>query len=92
MSLPSLVVAEQQRADAVDVIRGQGEAADDELLLVNALELAPVGAAAGEVFAVGALGDDAFGVQLAGLLEDEVAGRFDVFAVADGIVGVFEEA
>ena len=73
-------------------VRGQGEAADDELLLVDALELAPVGGAAGDVFAVGALGDDALGVQFAGLLEDEIAGRVDVIAVADGVVGVFEEA
>ena len=89
--LAVLVIAEEQRADSINIIRGQGEAADDKLLLVNALELAPVAGAAGDVFAVGALGDDALGVQLAGLLEDEVAGRIDVLAVAERSVGVLEE-
>src|SRR5580704_18842220 len=53
--LALLVVAEEQRSDSIDVVRGQGEAADDQLLFVDALELAPVGTAIRDVFAVGAL-------------------------------------
>ena len=66
---PCPVVAEQQRADALHAGvagAGEGEAADDELLLVEALAFEPVGAAAGVVDGGGALGDDAFGAELAG--------------------------
>ena len=66
---------------------GEGEAADDELLLANAFGFEPVGAAAGDVGCGGALGDDAFGVELAGLAEDGGAVGFDVLAEADVVVG-----
>ena len=67
------IVAEEKCADAVDAgvaFGGEGEAADDELLLVNAFDFEPVGGASGDVFGVGAFGDDAFGVEFAGLVKD----------------------
>ena len=89
MSLPVVVVvAEEQRADAVHAGvagAGKGVAADDEFLLVEALALEPVGAAAGGVFGGGALGDDAFGVQLAGVVEDGGAVGFEVFGEAEDV-------
>ena len=88
------VVAERESADAVDsgvALCGEGEAADDELLLANAFGFEPVAGAAGDVGCRGALGDDAFGVELAGALEDGGAVGFDVFAEADVVVGVGEE-
>ncbi len=90
----AVVVAEEERADAVDsgvAFGGEGEAADDELLLVDAFELDPAGGAAGDVTGVGAFGDDAFGVHLAGLAEDDFAVAFEVFAEADVLGRVGEK-
>ena len=75
--------AEKQRAEAVGAFGGVGVAADDELLLEAAFGLEPVGAAAGAVGGV-ALGDDAFGSELAGLGEDGGAAAVDVVAEAEG--------
>src|SRR6185437_7043633 len=58
-------------------------AGDDELLLEAAFGLEPVGAAAGAVGGV-ALGDYAFGTELAGLGEDGGAAAVDVLAEAEG--------
>ena len=58
------VVAEEEGADAVGAFAGEGEAGDDELLLAEAFGLEPVGGAGAAVGCVGALGDDAFGVEL----------------------------
>ena len=65
--LLACVEAEEKGSDACGAVRGEGEAADDELLLVEALHLEPGCGASADVLAVGAFGDDAFGVELAGL-------------------------
>jgi hypothetical protein len=83
------VVAEEKRADAVGAFAGEGEAGDDELLLVEAFGLEPVAAADAAVGCVGTLGDDAFGVKSASLAEDGFAVAGNVFGEAEGFVGVF---
>ena len=65
---------------------GGGEAADDQFLLAQALGLEPVAAACAAVRRVGALGDDALGVQRAGVAEDRDAVAGDVFADSQCLV------
>src|SRR5581483_12528290 len=79
------VDAEDQRADAAGAFGGVGVAADDELLFEEALGFEPVGGAAGAVGDV-ALGDDALGAELAGLVEDLGTLAVDVVGEADGAV------
>src|SRR6267378_3953564 len=69
-ALPVWIVdAEQQRAEVRARLPRLGPAADDELLLVDDLELAPVGRAlAGLVLRVGVLRDEAFPPALERLL------------------------
>ena len=85
------VDTEQKRAEAVGAFGGVGVAGDDELLLEAAFGFEPVGAAAGAVGSV-ALGDDAFGLELAGLGEDGGAAAVDVIAEAEcAVVAVGED-
>ncbi len=90
MSFVALVVAEEERADAAHAGvagAGQGVAADDEFLLVEAFALDPVGAAAGAVFCGRELGDDALGAHLAGVVEERGAIGFQVLGEAKDVVG-----
>ena len=68
-SRPPVVDGEQQSAEPTAGAFGIGEAHDDELLPLEALHLEPVLAAAGVVGEVGALGDDPFQAEAAGLAE-----------------------
>ena len=68
-----LVVADQQRAEVRARALRRRVAADHQLLLGVALELAPVARAGGAVGAVGALGDDALEALAAGLAEELLA-------------------
>ena len=78
-----LVISEEECSDACRAVGREGEAADDELLLVEAFHLEPGGGPAAGGLAVGTLGDDAFGVELAGLLEHELAVGFHVLGEAE---------
>src|SRR3954447_24556660 len=64
------IIAQDECAHAVNSIGRKGKAADDEFLLLVALQLEPVAAAARTVLALAEFGDDAFGAQLAGVRED----------------------
>jgi len=85
------IVAEEEGSDAVGAFAGESEAGDDELLLVEAFGLEPVGGAGAPIGSVGALGDDAFGVQGAGFAEDGFTVAGNVFREADGFVVGWEE-
>ena len=83
------VVAEDERAHSAHACvsgAGQGVAADDEFLLVEALALDPVGAASGAVFGGGELGDDALGVQLACVVKECGAVGLHVLADAECVL------
>ncbi len=67
-----IVQAEQQCAEPAPRPLGVGEADDDELLPVLALDLHPTTAAPGDVAAAGALADQPFELHLAGALQDAV--------------------
>ena len=85
-----LVVADQECAEAGAAgvaLAGEGIAADHELLLMEALALEPVGTAGGSIGAVGALRNDALGVELAGLVEHGDAGGREVLGELE-VVGV----
>src|SRR3954447_3938756 len=69
----AVVVAEQQRPEVGTGALGRGEAADDQLLALLALELEPVLGALVGVRAVGALGDQALPPLAARLGEDRLA-------------------
>ena len=88
-------MAEEECAYSVDAgvaFAGESEAADDELLLVNAFDFEPVAGAAGDVFGIGSFGDDAFGLEFAGFAEDFTAVGVEVLAEADVFAGVGEQA
>jgi len=93
--LLSFVVAEEEGAHATHsgvAGPGEGEAADDEFLLVEALALEPGGGAAGDVFGGGEFGDDAFGAHQAGAVEDRGAVGFEVVTEVERVrVGGGEE-
>ena len=78
----AVVVAEEQRADAALAVGQVFPAGDDELLLVEALGFDPGVAAARSVLPGGALGDGAFGMKLAGFVEDGRTVPGDVFGEA----------
>src|SRR5580704_5386214 len=86
------VVAEQERAELDARAPRLGEAADDELLPVLALELQPVARASRDVRAVRALGDEALPAFAARLLEVlrpvavPVGGPADVPVEAEGLL------
>ncbi len=84
--LSVLVVAKQERAEAIAALGGQGEAADDKLLPQAAFHFHPACAAAGEIHAVGALGDDAFRAVTAGFLEDRCLLIAYMLTDPDGVV------
>ncbi len=91
----AIVIAEQQGADALHAgVAGAGEgvSADDEFLFVKALAFDPIGAAPGGVLRGGALGDDALGAQLAGVVEDGGTVGLEVLGEAEDVrVGVGED-
>src|SRR5580704_16353314 len=62
-----IVIGEQQRAEPLPAALGIGKADDDELVIVEAFDLEPVGAAAGAGGLVAALRDDAFELIFAGV-------------------------
>src|SRR3954451_6239409 len=72
-----LVVADQQRAEAEAGALRFGEAADDDLLLQDALELEPVARAPAAVGRVRALGDQALPSRRAGALVGVAARAWD---------------
>ena len=79
---PALVNTQQERAQA-DARAGRiGEAADDELLTVQALDLQPVPAAAVAVDAVGQLADHSLQALLASGAEERLAATLYVLAEA----------
>src|SRR6267378_671136 len=84
-ALPVWIVdAEQQRAEVRARLPRLGPAADDELLFVDDLQLAPVGRAlAGLVARVGVLGDEAFPAFLEGALVQRAAVAADDLADAE---------
>ncbi len=79
----TIVVADEEGADTVARAIGIGEAADHELLPLDALGLAPQERATRCVGLVGTLGDDAFEPAFAGEAEELGALANDVVAVAD---------
>ncbi len=82
-ALDGRVVAKEEGTDAVGAFAGEGEACDDEFLLVEAFGLEPVGGAGAAIGGVGALGEDAFGMEGAGLAEDGFAVAGNVFGEED---------
>ena len=90
------VVAEEQRADAVDsgvAFGGEGEAADDELLLADAFELEPVGGAAGDVRCRRRAWRRCLRRRISqALLEDGGAVGFEVLAEADVVAASWRGA
>ncbi len=92
-----VVDADEQAADARARSLRLGEAADDELLALDALDLEPVTRSTREVRAVAALADDALEPVFAGLLEeglglvDDVRGVTDRAAGLGGLHDVFEQ-
>src|SRR4051794_9983257 len=82
----AVVVAEQQRAELGARALRSGEAADDELLALLALELQPVARAGGAVRAVGALGDHALPALAARLGEQRLAGPVAVRRQAHAVL------
>ena len=79
------MIAEQQGAEAVSAAGRIGEADDDELVLVQAFDLEPIGAAAGPVRLVAALGDRALDLVVAGLRKEIGATADLMVAVADHV-------
>ena len=77
-----IVHAEEQRADAAAPALRVGEAADDELLLLDALGLLPAAPATGHVGRVAPLRDDALERHAARVTEERLAVARDVIAVA----------
>src|SRR5260221_11260499 len=77
-----VVVAEEQRAEALARAAGIAEADDDELLAIAAFDLEPAPAAARHIGRVALLGDDAFEGVGAGVLEEFRTARILVIAIA----------
>src|SRR5205823_4671737 len=76
-----VAVTHEQRADAVLAALGIGEAADDELLPLDALRLHPVGVSSRPVARVAPLGNESFEPQPAGLAEDLPASTVPMLGV-----------
>src|SRR5215468_11441002 len=90
-----VVHSEEQRTDAGAAALGIGEAADHELLLLDALRLQPAPAAARPVRRVPALRDHALERHAARLPEERLAASHHVIAVAQrwsGIAGLEQGA
>src|SRR6202035_1036717 len=79
---PRVVIAKQQRAEAVALAAWLGEADHHELVLVTALDLEPIGAAPGPEGPVATLRDDAFEPVLADIPQDIGTAALLVVAVA----------
>src|SRR5690606_33800263 len=75
--------AEQQRTEADARVARVREAAHDELPLLHALDLQPVGRAAAPIRRAAALRHDAFEAELTNLVEQRIALAFEVLHVAD---------
>src|SRR5262249_28313312 len=79
---PALVHATEKRADSDAGALRLRVAADHDLLLLEALDLEPVGAAGAAIRRVAFLRDDPFEPELAGVREEVGAVADDVIAVA----------
>src|SRR5258708_35255932 len=77
-----VIIAEEQRAEAVPCAARLGEADHHELVAFVAFHLAPIAAAAGPVGPVAALGDRAFEPIAAGMAEEIRAVPLLMVAVA----------
>src|SRR3974390_1603659 len=84
--LAVFVITEQQSSDTATLVGELGEAADHELLFVNALQFQPVPAAARVIWAGGSLADDSLGPQFACPSEDRFAVRLEMLAEAHGAI------
>jgi hypothetical protein len=86
------VVAQQQGADVPPASLRVGPSNDHELLAIEALRLDPDAAVARSVWSVGALGDDAFETELAGLRAELRTVASNVLAVAQTTDLLLEQA
>ena len=80
--LAAVVIAQQEGTKVGAAAGWLGEAADDELLALRALDLEPVEASARFISRTPAFADDPFKVQMAGLFDDFFAGALDRIAEA----------